>query len=150
MKQLLASVRRTGFTLIELLAVIVIIMILFGILMVVLNKAVENAKKKLAMNTVTTLTASIRNYKLEFSRYPCLPAGQNPGWGSMDKTYEADNYWVIGALTNSVPPMLNISGVKIDTSGRAIDPWLSPYRIELDTDENGSIDGGIRVTCVNL
>ncbi len=150
MRQWMPTARTGGFTLIELMAVIVIIFILFGILMATLGKAQENAKRKLAQQTVATLSTAIRNYKYERNEYPCLPTGKGVGWGSSDKTYSSDNYYIIAALTNAVPPMLNTSGIKLDSNGAAVDPWLSPYVIVLDTDENGSIDGGIRVTCVNL
>lgn len=61
---------RTAFTLIELLVVITIIGVLAGLLLPVVQKVQESAKKVSAKNTETQIVSAISTYQTDYGQYP--------------------------------------------------------------------------------
>jgi prepilin-type N-terminal cleavage/methylation domain-containing protein len=72
-----------GFTLIELLVVITIIAVLAGLVISQAPKMMEDARKLEIRNTLISLTTGIRNYQVEYNRYPVDP-NQTGGGGGDD------------------------------------------------------------------
>ena len=80
--------RAAAFTLIELLVVISIIAILAGLLLPVVSKVMENARKVSAKATETQTVAAINNYEAEYGVYPVEIKAGNTG----DQTIGMDNH----------------------------------------------------------
>jgi prepilin-type N-terminal cleavage/methylation domain-containing protein len=70
-----------GFTLIELLVVITIIAVLAGLVMSQGPKMMEEARKLEVRNVIISVTTGIRNYQVEYNRFPIDPALASSGGG---------------------------------------------------------------------
>jgi prepilin-type N-terminal cleavage/methylation domain-containing protein len=79
------SRQRHAFTLIELLVVISIIAVLAGLLLPVVNKVLNNAKKTQAKAAETQIVSAITSYQTDYGAYP-VPAPA-AGGTPMDTTY---------------------------------------------------------------
>jgi prepilin-type N-terminal cleavage/methylation domain-containing protein len=62
--------RRRGFTLLEILTVIAIVLILIGILLGVLAKARESAKRAQVLSFIKNVESSAKNFQLNYNRWP--------------------------------------------------------------------------------
>ena len=74
------SALQPGFTLIELLVVISIIAILAGLLLPVVSKVMDNAKKVETKSTATQIVTAVKSYQTDYGQYPVptsAPAGQD-------------------------------------------------------------------------
>ena len=88
---------RAAFTLIELLVVIAIIAILAGLLLPVVNKVTENARKVSARAAESQMIAAVSNYQTEYGQYPVEPpaaagAGAAAGTAATDTTFGTDGH----------------------------------------------------------
>ena len=63
-----------AFTLIELLVVISIIAVLAGLLLPVVNKVTENARKVSAKSTETQVVSAISSFLTDYGQYPVVPS----------------------------------------------------------------------------
>ena len=68
--------RRAAFTLIELLVVISIIAVLAGLLLPVVSKVTENARKVSAKSTETQIVSAINSFQTDYGQYPVAPLGE--------------------------------------------------------------------------
>ena len=83
--------RGEAFTLIELLVVISIIAILAGLLLPVVNKAMENARKTAAKSAVTQMVAAVNNYQTDYGQYPVV-TGMTSYVSGSDYTFGTDGH----------------------------------------------------------
>ena len=83
--------RALAFTLIELLVVIAIIAVLAGLLLPVVNKVTENARKVSARAAETQMIAAVGNYQTEYGQYPVEPPAA-AGATAMDTTFGKDGH----------------------------------------------------------
>ena len=65
--------RRAAFTLIELLVVISIIAVLAGLLLPVVSKVTENARKVSAKSSETQVVSAINSFQTDYGQYPVAP-----------------------------------------------------------------------------
>ena len=130
------------FTLIELLVVIAIILILAGLVFPALGTVRNNAKKSRANTECQSLKTALIMYESEFS---CWPAT-----GSKDG-YVTNYKEMCELLTgqNGKKMVFYEVGVGYDKSQGILDPWGKPYRVILDFDFNGKIDGVSDVGTIN-
>ena len=129
--------RRAGFTLIELLIVCVIIGILIGILLPALYRSKYQAKVQQTHTEIKAIRTAIMAYRLNTGEWP---ANDLDG---QDGQYSNDNMEVVGRLTSTVPPLLEITLVHpAPLSGAAADPWGDPYIIRIDKDNDNGFRGG--------
>ena len=103
--------RREAFTLIELLVVISIIAILAGLLLPVINKVTDNARKTVAKSAVTNIVNAVNNFQTDYGQYPAGPNVTPPFTAGNDYAYGTDGhnnqlFLVLRALETSTP-MLN-------------------------------------------
>jgi len=118
----------SAFTLIELLVVIAIIAILAGLAFPAVQGAMGSAKKSEARNDVNQLAAAVKAFQLEYGR---LPATDNNA-ASVVKT-------LIGSNTTLNPRNIVFFEPRTAKGGRKgwdgqnyLDPWGTPYKIDLD------------------
>ncbi len=116
----------TAFTLIELLVVILIIAILIGLLFPAFSQVRENAKKVSAHNDITQIVSAIKNYQVEYQKFPVItsgtqdtylgndsaPTGANkPSPGTNDVLFDVLRYNTGNATNSAAIATLNPRGV---------------------------------------
>ena len=99
MKPLFRSPRRAAFTLIELLVVISIIAVLAGLLLPVVSKVTENARKVSAKSTETQVVAAVNSFQTDYGQYPVAPTTSGSA-NTSDTQYGVDghNYVLFNVL----------------------------------------------------
>lgn len=123
------ALRRAGFTLLELLVVVSIIMILVGILLPSFSNIKRGAKNKKALSDVTAIATAIREYHLEFHKWPGDPEGG---------VWSNENYRVIanlasnGVRTYFEATSTNMNQALVDPFG--VDLNNNSYRIKIQLD----------------
>jgi prepilin-type N-terminal cleavage/methylation domain-containing protein len=152
-----------GFTLIELLVVVTIIAVLAGLVISQAPKMMEDARKLEVRNQIISVTTGIRNYQVEYNRYPIDPALASSGGGddaqpiltnqnsTIIDTLMGDAAQMPGASSGSSSGSINLNpkGIefvtfKVAKNGRnglvgtqspysLIDMWGSPFYVLLDT-----------------
>lgn len=132
--------RERGFTLIELLAVMVLIGILMGILLPVLIRNRSSANRREVQATIAAVRTAIEAYHYDKRRFPVPDSDQ----GVTDRTYENNNWIVISNLMSTAPPYINMGDFKTNGVGSIVDPAGDAYVIQVDTDYDGSLPGGVR------
>ncbi len=140
-----------GFTLIEVMAVIVIITILATLVFPVVRHAQRDAREKRAMMEVKTLELAIRSYRACYGQWP------NQGQAAADTVYVANNAAVIAALTSNPrrEVFLQVQQSALSTHpatlGSFLDPWLHPYVIVMDENDDRKVTfNAVGVVLTNL
>jgi len=78
-----------GFTLIELLIVIAIIAILMGLLFPVFRKVVDTTRSKEAKNNCLQIIAAVKQYHVEYGKYPEITGAERGSGSSEDEVKDA-------------------------------------------------------------
>lgn len=129
-----------GFTLLELLIVISLIVVLMALLIPAFYKVKNGANDKRAQIEARIIGSAIRAYKLQEKKFPV----NNPAGVADDVVYGGggqDNSEVMTLLRDGQPPVLDVNKLRWDDDGNVIDPYGSQYKITLDLNYDGKIDG---------
>jgi len=118
----------SAFTLIELLVVIAIIAILAGLAFPAVQGAMGSAKKSEARNDVNQLAAAVKAFQLEYGR---LPATDNNA-ANVVKALIGSNTSVNPRNIVFFEPKTAKGGKKGWDGQNYLDPWGTPYKIDLD------------------
>src|SRR5437762_762260 len=146
--------RVSAFTLIELLVVITIIAVLMGIAFPVFQSIQNSAKKTQAKNDVTQIVTAVNAYYTEYGKYPVTgaadvidgPGGTTTTDGLFSTLRGLDLATNARQITFISPADVKDkanprSGIATDDAtvnrvsvkkGEFVDPWGSPYAIEMD------------------
>lgn len=136
--------RARGFTLIELLLVVSVIAVLAALLLPAVNRVREGAQERQAQIEARIIGQAISAYKLRERRFPTthLDAGEDLRYGDGDND-DHPNSVVMGILREADPPVLDEDSLRWD-GDNVLNPWGRQYRITLDLDYDGRIDGEYR------
>lgn len=149
---------KSAFTLIELLVVIAIIAVLAGLLFPAMQGVRNTAKKVSAKNDAMQIVNAVKNYNVDYGKYPVEVAA-----GATDDV-DIDNKTLINVLRYANPSVtasiatLNprqvrylevpektgtpiTSGV-LKNDGTWYDPWGQPYLIFIDTNYDNEVEVG--------
>jgi len=144
----------SAFTLIELLVVIAIIAVLAGLLFPAMGSVREQARKTSAKNDVVQLVNAVKNYYVEYGKYP------NPSGGTGDISLASANNTLMTILISGSSITNNTRGIRflevpkakdqtpanaksgLDSSNDWRDPWGNPYLVFID----GNYDGQVTVS----
>ncbi len=146
------AAKNIGFTLIELLVVIAIIAVLAGMLFPAMGGVRNAARKTSAKNDVVQIVNAVRNYYVEYGKYPT----------SNGTTEKADNPTLFnilrGITTTENARQIRFLEVKesavgavaadvksaiIKSSGVWNDPWARPYVIFVDMNYDGKVSSDV-------
>jgi prepilin-type N-terminal cleavage/methylation domain-containing protein len=151
--------RDRAFTLIELLVVITIIVILMGLLFPVFRGVQDQAKKTQAKNDLTQIVTAVNAFYTEYGNYPLVTAETIYGAGNTSNDALFSVLRGINAAENprqivflSPPDVKNgdnprsgiatknatVGSIAVKT-GEFVDPWGTPYLIEVDGDYSGDV-----------
>lgn len=118
-----------GFTLIELLVVITIIAVLAGLVLSQGPKMMEQARNLEVRNVIMSVTTGIRNYQVEYNRYPIDPALASSSGGDDAQPILTDqNSSIVDTLMGDAARQ---PGTSSGSSGGSIN--LNPKGIEFVT-----------------
>ena len=140
---------RSGFTLLELLVVVAIIGMLVGMLLPVVGKVKESAKRRKAEAQKIALSAAIMAYKHEFHKWPVSDSDQE---SDPDITYGGTNSpdhknirTITTALRDSNPPFIVESDYRFENN-ELINPYTGdPFEITFDLNYDGVPSGQVVV-----
>ncbi len=144
----LRSIR--GFTLLELLIVIGLMVVLAGLMIPAFHKVQVEGKNRRSETESAIIASAIQAYKLRAGHFPAptddLTGGSDVAYGRGESE---DNRWVMNELRDADPPVLDEGKFRWDSNGNVLNPWDQQYRIVLDLDYDGRVDGGNRVILVH-
>jgi len=162
--------RERAFTLIELLVVIAIIAILVGLLFPAFKAVQNQAKQTQAKNDLTQIVNAVNAFYTEYGKYPTTqttdyiygPGGAThnnalfnelqgcPTTGTPPPTCSANSTLNTRQIAFISPPAVKTptkprSGIATQTTGIVnlgdfVDPWGTPYNVELDGDYTNIIN----------
>lgn len=151
---------RQAFTLIELLVVISIIIVLMGLLFPAFRGVQDQAKKTQAKNDLTQIVTAVNAYYTEYGKYPLVAADTIYGPGGTSSAALFNELRGLASATQNPRLIVFISpsDVKDGThprsgiatqdatvgtitvkTGEFVDPWGSPYAVEIDGDYDNQI-----------
>ncbi len=139
----------SGFTLLELLIVISLMVLLSGLLIPAFYKVQNESRKRQAATEAAVIAGAIQAYRLQERKFPA-PSNPNHIQGGQDRTYgdaavgsllpDGGNERVLTLLRGANPPVLDENKLRLEDN-HAINPWGRQYRIKLDLNYDGMIDG---------
>ena len=130
------SAQGRGFTLIELLVVILIIAVLLAMLFPAITALRRAALTRKATTQAQAIANAVKQYYVAYNIWPAQTQGAS------DTIYDGANQAsVIAALTNNPRGVLFLE-IASDSimNGCYMDPWLHPYVIAMDENDNGHAD----------
>jgi len=154
--------RVLAFTLIELLVVIVIVAVLMGLAFPIFQGVQNQAKKTQAKNDLTQIVTAVNAFYTEYGKYPVTGAADV--WvGAGGSTTNEGLFAVLRGQNATLnarqivfiqPPDVKDktsprSGIAIEDAtvngvsvkaGELVDPWGTPYAIEIDADYTNQIE----------
>lgn len=139
---------RKAFTLVEMLLVITVIGILAGLLLPMVGRSIQKAKKGSASATAQNIAHAVRSYYTEYGRLPlpnsavncgglpCPDENAYPNGGTCDAAASREICLIL--YGNDTPLGMNprkiafLGGI-VHADGRYLDPWGNQYLMKFDS-----------------
>jgi prepilin-type N-terminal cleavage/methylation domain-containing protein len=141
---------RCGFTLLELLAVVAVIMLLMGLLLPAIMKSKQGMKKRKAQVDAAAIATAVESYYFFYKEFP---APESDLEGGRDVTYaggaQGGNSEVLWFLLKppiddngrKAEPFIDRADLAFDMDNNAVTMWRTPYKVSLDLDYDGKVNG---------